>query len=123
MLAMPRLPALRLLVLLVALVGAAPAWAAPPGDPDPQAPTRAAVAGLKSPFQRERQEAAQLLIGLLPGSRAAVLDAWTQGDEAVRSVLAEVLATEGSTELMVLLVEAWCEGGDALAASVRSAFL
>jgi hypothetical protein len=81
------------------------------------------VAGLKSPFQRERQEAAQILIGLLPGSRAAVLDAWTHGDEAVRSVLAEVLATEGSTELMVLLIEAWCDGGDALAASARSALL
>jgi hypothetical protein len=82
-----------------------------------------ALEGLTSPLQRERQAAARDLIELLPGARARVLEAWKTGDEGVRATLTEVLAADGSNELLALALEAWRTGGDALAARARSALL
>lgn len=111
-----------LLPTLLALLSG-PVAAAPPAGPEPEAPTRAAVAWLRSPFLREREEAARLLIGLLPGSRAAILEAWRAGDEGVRTSLCPVLEAEGSAECVGLLLDAWCRGGDALAAGARQALI
>ena len=123
MLAMPRLPALRLLAVLAALGAVRPAFGAPPAGPEPRTPAQGAVAGLRSPFFRERQEAAQLLESLLPGSRPAIVEAWRSGDEAVRATLARVLVAEASPELVSLVIDAWCRGGDALAAAARGALI
>lgn len=116
-------PAALLLALLSG--GTSAARAEPPGPPEvtAEARTRLALEGLTSPLQRERQAAARDLIDLLPGARARVLEAWRTGDEGVRATLTEVLAADGSNELLALALEAWRTGGDALAARARSALL
>lgn len=121
----PQAWSLAALLLAVLTWQASAAAAEPPGPPEQTAEARARLAleGLTSPLQRERQAAVRDLIELLPGARGRVLEAWRAGDEGVRATLTEVLAADGSSELLALALEAWRTGGDALAARARSALL
>lgn len=121
-----RLPRLLLawLPLLAGALGLPPsAGAEPPGAAAPEHDLAAALARLESPFARERREAAQSLIAMLPGSRQGVLGAWASGSEVRRCAMTGVLAADGSPESLGLLVEAWRTGGESLAVRARQALL
>jgi|GEM_PF-2501203 len=118
-------PLLTFLAATVLSAQASTAAGEPPVSAEATAEARARLAqeGLASPLQRERQAAVRDLIELLPGARGRVLEAWRTGDEGVRATLTDVLAADGSNELLALALEAWRTGGDALAARARSALL
>src|SRR5687768_7133488 len=108
----------RLFISLLGLAGAVSAAPARGDSPPAEATevrTAAALDGMRSPFLRERREAARAL--------AALLEAWRTGDEPLRVELADVLATEASVEAMTLLVEAWQNGPAALFVEVQGALL
>jgi hypothetical protein len=116
----------RLFIFLAALAGVAPPAPARGDSPPAEATevrTAAALDGLTSPFLRERREAARALAALLPDSRAAMLEAWRTGDEPLRVELADVLATDGGVDAMVLLIDAWQHGPAGLFVEVQKALL
>lgn len=119
------LPALLVGVLLGWLPGQA--WAGPPEAAAPpqaqEAGLRADLSRLQSPLRGERMEAEEALARRLPAAREALARAFEQGDESLKTALAEVLARDDSPRLLHLLVEAWRSGGEALAGRARDGLL
>jgi hypothetical protein len=81
-------------------------------SPAPTAPAEDLFAGLRSPLLSDREEAVRRIVSRLPEIRPAALEAFARGGPAERTLLAEVLARDGSPESVGTLVAALASADD-----------